>query len=217
MQLVHASSGKTCLMSSSGGNVHPALVISLQHSRLCPQITHAGPVTPLCSFLGAGMHGERAEDVPADAIESESESQSESKASSLWQLASDKALLHATILRALRFGDQPPPGFQQQVHAANQGKSVADRATRRSSAEPVSRVRVDSPDAEASNSDQVAEAGGVHMSPAIVSTRTVPRSVTRQQAAALLAQQPQALRCGAKPRHCHNLYARAVRPSGWLH
>ena len=151
----------------------------------------------MCPLGGSGMDGERAEATSAGDVEPEPDS----KATSLWQSASEKALLHATILRALRFGDQPPPGFQRRVQPAKQGSTLASPANDRSSTASATGTRLQSPRLQSSTSDQPADSGSVRASSATkhrlsTALRAGTQSASRQQAAALLAQQPQAIRCG---------------------
>ncbi len=160
--------------------------------------------------LASGLDGERAD--AESTPDAKPESVSDPKASSLWQLALEKALLHATILRALRFGDQPPPGFQRPQAA--QSKLAADQASVRSSSATVSASGLSSANPTASRSDQSATAGNVPVSPSLIqnSSGLTLRSATRQQAAALLAQQPQAIRCAACG--CGPLFVRTLLPIG---
>ena len=145
----------------------------------------------------SGLSGERAD--AESAPDAAPQSESDPKASNLWQLASEKALLHATILRALRFGHQPPPGFQQQPQAAQQSKPPADQGSGESSPATASPSGLTSLNSIASRAEQSAEASSVPVSPFLVqsSGRLTVRSATRQQAVALLAQQPKAIRRGA--------------------
>jgi hypothetical protein len=118
--------------------------------------------------------------------------ESESAESSLWQAGSERVLLHATILRALRFGDRPPPGFKQQVNSANKADQAVQKSSAASSETPVQSRQV----MLASSADQSADSGDTRTGSAVVHglSRVRPLSAARQQAAALLAEQPQAIR-----------------------
>jgi len=137
----------------------------LRISARAPVAVNQLPVL-IVGLLASGLDGERAD--AESTSDAESESASDPKASSLWQLVSEKALLHATILRALRFGDQPPPGFQQQFQAAQQSKAVADQGRSEFSSATASASGPTSSNSIASRSDQSAEAGSVPVSPSPV-------------------------------------------------
>ena len=119
---------------------------------------------------------------------------SEATESSLWQAASERVLLHATILRALRFGEQPPPGFQQQNKPANKSDQAAQRSSPACSTANTPQTRRG---LAASIAAQPAEADTRQRGPASGRgiSRIGPVSAARQQAAALLVEQPQAIRC----------------------
>ena len=143
------------------------------------------------AFCGPGLDVEQAESEVSAAAEMESMDQS------LWQAASERVLLHATILRALKFGDRPPPGFQQQLRLE---KQQTNQAAQESSTASVESTVQDRHNKSAASTDQPAQMNNSQTRAAIVDglSRMGPLSAARQQAAALLSEQPHSIRCSMR-------------------